>query len=66
MKRMLNRKIIVPVVVITQFETFDDDRISLNSLNEEFTKGFRDIWKGTVFYGNDDWSTILKEILDKL
>ena len=66
MKRMLNRKIIVPVVVITQFETFDDDRISLNSLNEEFKKGFRDIWKGTVFYGNDDWSTILKEILDKL
>ena len=31
MKRMLNRKIIIPVIVITQFETFDDDRISLNS-----------------------------------
>ena len=66
MKRMLNRKIIVPVIVITQFETFDDDRISLNSLNEEFMKGFKDIWEGTVFYGDDDWSIILKEILDKL
>lgn len=49
MKRMLNRKIIVPVVIITQFETFDDDRISLNSLNAEFQDGFKEIWKGTVF-----------------
>lgn len=66
MKRMLNRKIIVPVVIITQFETFDDDRISLNSLNAEFQNGFKEIWKGTVFYGNDDWSIDLKEILDKI
>lgn len=66
MKRMLNRKIIVPVVIITQFETFDDDRISLNSLNAEFQDGFKGIWKGTVFYGNDDWSIDLKEILDKI
>lgn len=66
MKRMLNRKIFVPVVIITQFETFDDDRISLNSLNAEFQDGFKEIWKGTVFYGNDDWSIDLKEILDKI
>ena len=66
MKRMLNRKIIVPVVIITQFETIDDDRISLNSLNAEFQDGFKEIWKGTVFYGNDDWSIDLKEILDKI
>ena len=66
MKSMLNRKIIVPVVIITQFETFDDDRISLNSLNAEFQDGFKEIWKGTVFYGNDDWSIDLKEILDKI
>lgn len=66
MKRMLNRKIIVPVVIITQFETFDDDRISLNSLNAEFQDGVKEIWKGTVFYGNDDWSIDLKEILDKI
>lgn len=66
MKRMLNRKIIVPVVIITQFETFDDDMISLNSLNAEFQDGFKEIWKGTVFYGNDDWSIDLKEILDKI
>ena len=32
MKRMLNRKIIVPVVIITQFETFDDSRRQKKSL----------------------------------
>lgn len=41
MKRMLNRKIIVPVVIITQFETFDDDKISLDSLNAEFQEGLK-------------------------
>lgn len=66
MKRMLNRKIIVPVIVITQFETFDDDKISLDSLNKEFKLGFTDIWRGTVFYGNDDWCTKLKQILDRI
>ncbi|RXS75238.1 DNA-binding transcriptional response regulator [Blautia faecicola] len=66
MKRMLNRKIIVPVVIITQFETFDDDKISLDSLNAEFQEGFKDIWKGTIFYGNDDWSMELKDILEKI
>ncbi len=66
MKRMLNRKIIVPVVIITQFETFDDDKISLDSLNAEFQDGFKDIWKGTIFYGNDDWSMELKDILEKI
>lgn len=66
MKRMLNRKIFTPVVIITQFETFDDDKISLNSLNQEFKEKFSSIWKGTIFYGNEDWTIELKGILDEL
>lgn len=66
MKRMLNRKIFTPVVIITQFETFDDDRISLDSLNQEFNEKFSNIWKGTIFYGNDDWNIELKKLLDEL
>ncbi len=66
MKRMLNRKIFTPVIIITQFETFDDDRISLDSLNQEFSEKFNNIWKGTVFYGNDDWNIELKKRLDEL
>ena len=66
MKRMLNRKIYTPVIIITQFETFDDDRISLDSLNQEFNEKFNAVWKGTVFYGNDDWNIELKKLLDEL
>lgn len=66
MKRMLNRKIFTPVIIITQFETFDDDRISLDSLNQEFSEKFSSIWKGTIFYGNDDWNIELKKLLDEL
>lgn len=66
MKRMLNRKIYTPVIVITQFETFDDDRISLESLNTEFEESFSQIWKGTVYYGNDDWSFEFERLLDEL
>lgn len=66
MKRMLNRKIYSPVVVITQFETFDDDKISLESLNNEFRESFSQVWKGTIYYGNDEWRSELEQLLDKL
>ena len=66
MKRMLNREIFTPVVVITLFETFDEGRISLDSLNREFEKEFSEIWRGTVFYESDAWKLTLKNILDKI
>lgn len=66
MKRMLNRKIFTPVIIITQFETFDGDKISLSSLNAEFERDFSPVWKGTVFYENDDWRTKLKKLLEEL
>lgn len=66
MKRMLNRGILTPIIVITLFETFDGGRISLDSLNKEFENDFYEIWKGTVFYESDNWRIQLKEILDKI
>ena len=66
MKRMLNRSILIPVIVITQFETFDDSRISLDSLNQEFEKDFKDIWKGTIFYEQDNWQIELKDKLHEI
>lgn len=66
MKRMLNKKIFSPVVVITQFETFDDDKISLESLNEEFAKQYDQIWKGTIYYGSDEWAEEFERLLDSI
>lgn len=66
MKRMLNKKIFSPVIVITQFETFDDDKISLESLNEEFKSSFSRIWKGTIYYGDDEWKLNFETLLNTL
>ena len=66
MKRMLNKKIFSPVVGITQFETFDDDKISLESLNMEFESSFSQIWKGTIYYGDDEWASNFEMLLDTL
>lgn len=63
MKRMMNRKINIPVIVITQFETFDNNRISLTLLNKEFEQKFQSIWRGTIFYEKDDWRIQLKDKL---
>lgn len=65
-KRMKNRNVYYPTIVITQFETFDDERISIETLNREFEENYSEIWKGTVYYGDDDWEVKLEELLNKL
>lgn len=66
MKRMKNKRMNIPVIIITQFETFDDNKYTLNSLNTFFEEEFSDIWKGTVYYGNDDWTVEVDEILKEI
>ena len=36
LRRMSYKKIYIPVIIITQFDTFGDKEISIDSLNEEF------------------------------
>lgn len=64
MKRMINKKINIPVIIITQFEKFDNEKVTLESLNREFEEDFKAVWKGTVFYENDDWRALLRKLID--
>lgn len=66
MKRMIHRNILIPVVIVTQFETFGENKITLDILNEEFENGFKKVWKGTIFYESDKWQDDLSQILRKL
>ena len=66
MKRMQHRKIIIPTVVVTQFDTFGDNGITIESLNKEFEDGLSEIWRGTVNYEKSSWMTNLKNIIDKI
>lgn len=63
MKRMIHKNIIIPVVIVTQFETFGENRITLDILNEEFKNKFKEVWKGTIFYEGDEWQDGLNQIL---
>ena len=64
MKRMLSRKIFIPVIIITQFDTFGDNQLSLESLNSEFEEKFSKIWKGTISYDKPGWQEQLVKLLD--
>lgn len=64
MRRMIRRSIIVPTIIITQFDTFGENGVTIEKLNEEFALHMRAVWKGTVNYGKTSWMKDLKEILD--
>lgn len=66
LKRMTMKRNHTPVIVITQFESFDYGALSLSSLNEELRRNFSSTWKGTIFYGNNDWEEQLKLLIDGL
>ena len=68
MKRMIHRKIYIPTIIITQFDTFGENEISIKSLNSEFEKDLSIIWRGTINYedSTNKWMIELKELLDKV
>ncbi len=66
MARMLSRKIFIPVIIITQFDTFGDNQLSLESLNKEFEENYTKIWKGTISYDKPGWQEQLLKLLDEI
>lgn len=66
MKRMIHRNILIPVIIVTQFETFGENKMTLDILNEEFENEFKKVWRGTIFYEGDEWQDDLDQILRKL
>ena len=68
MKRMIHRKIYIPTIVITQFDTFGENEVSIKSLNDEFKVELDKIWKGTVNYedSTNKWKIELKQLLEKV
>lgn len=59
------RNIYLPSIVITQYQVFDDGEITLESLDEELSKEFPDLYRGSVYYNSSvmDWQ---EKLLDKI
>lgn len=65
MARMLSRKIFIPVIIITQFDTFGDNQ-SLESLNKEFEEEYTQIWRGTISYDKPGWQEQLLKLIEEI
>lgn len=61
------RKIQVPVIVVTMYESFVDG-IKIDKLDEGFREKYAEFYKGFVYYSlrNEDWITRLKELIAEL
>ena len=57
------RKIKVPVIVVTMYESFVDG-IKIDKLDEGFREKYSEFYKGFVYYSlrNEDWIKHLKEL----
>lgn len=64
MRRMNNRKIFTPTIIITQFDVFGDRQVSLKSLNEQFRQKYNHIWRGTVSYDKSNWQSSLDKLFE--
>lgn len=61
------RKIKVPVIVVTMYESFVDG-IKIDRLDEGFREKYAEFYKGFVYYSlrNEDWMNRLKELIKTL
>lgn len=58
------RKIYVPVIVVTMYESFVDG-IKIDKLDEGFKEKYPEFYKGFVYYSlkNEDWITKLNNLM---
>lgn len=61
------RKIKVPVIVVTMYESFVDG-IKIDKLDEGFREKYAEFYKGFVYYSlrNEDWMNRLRELIQTL
>lgn len=59
------RKIDIPVVIITQYQTFNEGLVDLQSLDKELMKDNKNFYLGAVYYSSadKDWQMNLRKLL---
>ena len=69
LREMTRRKISIPTVVVTQFETLGEgaEKMSLSELRKHLESAYPETYLGTIFYapGESSWMPKLEEILIK-
>ena len=69
LEHMARRDLKIPVLVITQFESFPKEgtELSLDDLNRDLAKRFPDIFRGLVYYSSreTEWEHRLQSLVRK-
>jgi len=67
MAQMKLRNIVMPVLVITQYSTFDGGSVTLDQLKKEFTDKYKEIFVDIIYYNSavDCWKKDLETYLHK-
>ena len=65
MEQMALRDITIPVIVVTQYSSFQEGSVSLSELSSTFSALFPDIYIGAVYYNAalDSWKDELRKQL---
>jgi len=68
LEQMRLRDIKIPVIVITQFSSFEGGSITLDSLSKEFHSKYNDFYIGSVYFNSatDAWKNSLSNMLRSL
>jgi CheY-like chemotaxis protein len=68
MSKMIRRDIIMPVIVMTQFETFGEDEITFNELEKELESSYNEIFEEIIYYHNGltGWQNKLENKLNNV
>jgi hypothetical protein len=67
LREMKRRQIVIPTIVVTQFETLGEanERLSLAELRDRLKRDYPGTYKGTIYYspGESGWNTELAQLL---
>ncbi|EMU1611576.1 response regulator [Escherichia coli] len=67
MSQMKLRDVNFPVLVVTQYKSFEKGSVSLEDLIEKMSNEFKPFFKGTIYYDSllDGWKKQLADYLEK-
>lgn len=68
MEQMRLRGISIPVIVVTQYSSFEGGSVALDGLSEMFSDQFSDFYKGCIYYNSatENWKSELGKLINSM
>ncbi|MGL5257929.1 MAG: hypothetical protein ACRC76_12945 [Proteocatella sp.] len=68
MEQMKLRGIVIPVIIVTQYSSFEGGSVALDGLSEMFFNLFDEFYKGCIYYNSatEKWKVDLSKLIEKM